>query len=259
MSHKVAPKILSSKQYSEFAFFKQNRPIRTSIAKYKRLKNSMERHGWIPSFPATVNVINGKKFLVDGQNRFTAAKELGLPVVYVVVAKKYNIAEIAESFRPWSGLDFASSHAADGNKSFQLLMEFCDKHGVSPTRGVSLLTAKDKVFSDSSGSASQAVREGTFEFKEEGAKYASNVLKVAAEMPKALKRNRAMVAAISRVLLVDEVDCRTMIEKVRANLGFIVPKATVDDYVRLLESIYNKRNKNPLAISHKLLEKSRKA
>ena len=259
MSSTTTPKILTSKQYSEFAFFKQNRPIRTSIAKYKRLKTSMQKHGWIPSFPATVNVIGNKKFLVDGQNRFTAAKELGLPIIYVVVGKKYNIAEIAESFRPWSGSDFASSHAADGNKNFQLLMEFCDKHGISPTRGVSLLTAQKRTFSDSSGAPSKEVREGTFEFEEGAGQYAANVLKVASEMPRQLKKNRAMVAAISRVLLVEEVECQTLIDKIRTNLGYIVPKSSVDEYIHLLETIYNKRNKNPIPIGIKLLEKSRKS
>jgi hypothetical protein len=259
MNNTTTPKILTSKQYSDFAFFKQNRPIRTSIAKYKRLKTSMQKHGWIPSFPATVNVIGNKKFLVDGQNRFTAAKELGLPIVYVVVGKKYNIAEIAESFRPWSGSDFASSHAADGNKNFQLLMEFCDKHGISPTRGVSLLAAQDRVLTDGSGGSSKAVREGTFKFEEKGAIYAANVLKVASEMPRKLKKNRAIIAAVSRVLLVEEVECQTLIEKIRTNLGQIVPKSSVDEYIHLLETIYNKRNKNPIAIGLKLLEKSRKA
>lgn len=258
MSTTAAPKILSSKQYSEFAFFKENRPIRTSMPKYRRLKASMEKHGWIPSFPATVNVINGKKFLVDGQNRFTAAKELGMPILYVPVSKKYNIAEIAESFRPWSGSDFASSHAADGNKNFQLLIEFCDIHGISPTRGVGLLTAQDRLFQDSSGGPSQEVREGTFKFKDGASKYASSVLKVAGEMPLKLRRNRAMTAAVCRVLLVEDVDCAVLIEKIRANIGHIVPKSSVEEYIHLIETIYNKRNKNPVAISLRLLEKSRK-
>lgn len=253
----MIPTINTSRNYAEFMFYKDNRPVRIHSAKFKKLKQSMETHGWVPSWPATVHVENGKKYVIDGQNRITAAKELGIAVVYVTVGKKYDIAEIAEAFRPWNSSDFASCHANKGNKDFQMLLEFSNNHKISPTRAIQLLIAKNKQANDSTGHAAKIVRSGEFKFERDGEIYAQSVLEVCKRLPKALARNRGINAAVARVLTLDQVCAKTLMDKIDSNQGSIIPKGKVEDYVYLLESVYNKRNKIPVPISMLLLEKQR--
>jgi hypothetical protein len=251
------PSIQSSSNYSEFLFKVGNRPIDTSLGKYKKLRDSMKKHGWIPSFPATVNMKNGKRFVIDGQNRVTAAKELGLPVFYVIVEDKYKISEIAESFRPWSSNDFSASHAANGERSFVCLEQFRRHHNISSTKAAGLIMAKQKLASDSSGGAASMVKSGDFEFTQEGAKYAESVLSVCDHLPRPLRRNRGANAAIARILLLPEVCHSTMSQKLLANEKLVKPKSSVEEYVQMFEVVYNKRNQSPVPIALKVLELSR--
>jgi hypothetical protein len=251
------PAIQQSSNYSEFIFKVGNRPIDTSLKKYKDLRNSMKKHGWIPSFPATVNTINGKRMIIDGQNRYTAAKELGLKIVFVSVQTEYKISEIAEAFRPWNSNDFSASHAAEGNAEFRELERFRARHNISSVKAAGLLMAKRKMIGDSSGSASAVVKSGDFSFTREDSQYADSVLHVCDHMPQSLRRNRGATAAIARILMVDDVCASTLANKILANQKDIKPKSSVDEYVQMFETVYNKRNQSPVAIALKVLELSR--
>lgn len=257
MSATKLPTIQQSSNYSEFIFKVGNRPIDTSLKKYRTLRDSMKKHGWIPSFPATVNTIKGKRLLIDGQNRFTAAKELGLKVVFVSVPVEYKISEIAEAFRPWSSNDFSASHAAEGNVEFRELEKFRARHNISATKAAGLLMAKRRMISDSSGSAAAFVKSGEFSFTREDSQYAESVLSVCDHMPKSLRRNRGANAAIARILMVDDVCPQTLANKILINEKMVKPKSSVDEYVQMFETIYNKRNQSPVPIALKVLELSR--
>lgn len=252
------PKIQRSTNYSEFAFLQTNRPIDTENSKYRDLFKSMKKLGWVPSFPATVFMKNGKKFLIDGQNRFTAAKEQGKAIIYVVVDVNYDIPDLVSSFRAWSSNDFAASIAAKGNAHYVKLVEFHKKHGISANRAACLLLAREHQMRDSSGSATAALRAGTFKFTESGRLHAETVLRVCSYLPKKLRKNRAANAAIARICLVDEINVETLIQKITSNNPQIIPKITVDDYLHLFEDIYNKRNTKPVAVTLRVLEAQRK-
>lgn len=250
-------KIESSVAYNQFSFLIGNRPIDTSNVKYKQVRDSLKEHGWIESFPATVAIKQGKKFLVDGQNRFTAAKELGIPVVYVVVKKPINIAKLSGTFRPWNSNDYAGSHASEGNKHYEKLIAFCARHNLSAARASNLLCAKTIAMKDSSGSGSALVKNGEFKFTADGFEHAEEVLRVCSHLPQKMRKNRAANAAIAQILLIDDVNPDTFISKLDTNSAMVTPKLTVSDYIQMFESIYNKRNQLPIAISLKVLEYTR--
>lgn len=254
MKKTTLPQIKRSSNYNEFYFKVGNRKIDTNLKKYRELRESMKKHGWIPSFPATVEIKDGKKFFIDGQNRYTVAKELGLEVIFVVIEVNFKISDIAAPFRPWSGNDFSSSHASEGNRHFQKLEAFRAKHNVSANRAMALLTAKRNVMFDSTGAPSNAIKSGDFEWTDDAADYAEAVLKICDLLPKALRRNRASNAAIGRILLVEKVCRRTLGDKITSNQSKIVPKSSVEEYVQLFEVVYNTRNRSPLPIALMVLE-----
>jgi hypothetical protein len=254
---KTQTKIETSVKYGDFSFLVGNRPIDTSLSKYRKVRDSLRKNGWIESFPATVIIKHNKKFLVDGQNRFTAAKELGIPVVFVTIKQDVKISEISECTRPWSGNDYAGSHASEGNPHFKRLIAFCDKHNISACRAANLLSAKTKMMGDSSGFASAAVKDGSFKFTNDGLIYAEEVLRVCSHLPSKMRKNRAANAAIARILLIEEVNPDVLVQKLDANQSSVTLKATVEECIQMLESIYNKRNQHPVAIAMKVLEYSR--
>lgn len=254
---KTQTKIETSVKYGDFSFLVGNRPIETSHPKYRKVRDSLKKHGWIESFPATVIVRSGKKFLIDGQNRFTAAKELGLPVVFVTIKNNIKISDLSECNRPWNSNDYAGSHASEGNMSFQKLIAFCARHNISAARAGNLLNAKFKMMNDSSGGTAAMIKNGTFKFTSEGLRHAEEVLRVCSHLPQQLRKNRAANAAIARILLIKEVNPDTLIQKLDSNAATITPKATVGEYIQMFELVYNKRNQSPVAIAMKVLEYTR--
>ena len=254
---KPASKIIRSSNYGDFYFIKGNRPVDPSLKQYKLLKESMTKHGWIESYPVTVFISNGKKGILDGQNRFSVAVELKIPIIYVVVDEKFSVTEVNEPHRAWSGKDYASSHADRGNQNYIALMEFCKSYRVSPTRAVSLFRSLEFECTDGGGRAADVLKDGSFKYSADGLKHASSVLEVCDLLPEKLRRNRAANAAISKVVAVKEVDVEVLSRKINANQKFITPRLTVDEYVHMLETVYNKRNDNPVAISVKVLNLSR--
>jgi hypothetical protein len=250
----IIGQIQTSPKHSDFYFKVGNRLIDTSFKKYKDLKESMKNNGWIISFPATIEIHNGRKYIVDGQNRYTASKELGIPVVYVVVPSGLKIAQIASSFRAWSGNDYSYSCAAEGNLSFQKLESFRLKHNISANRAVQLLTAKSKIMYDSGGSAADIIKNKNLEYTQDAEDYADSVLMVCNSLPKAIKKNRGANAAIARILLIDDISPSLMIKKIESNQHKATHRATVNEYVQMFENIYNTRNSNPVPIAIKVLE-----
>jgi hypothetical protein len=245
---KKLAKLESSTQYSQFAFYETNRPIDTGLKKYKELKESLFRDGWVPSFPATCHKVGSKLMIVDGQNRFTAAKELGIPVIYVIITQKINVAQINSVHRPWSGNDYASSFAAEGNVHYKRLVAFRNKHGLSANRAASLLLCKQSLMGDT-GSGTKLVRDGNLTINDDAIKFAEIVISVAESLPKKFRNHRGTVAAIARVLAIDDVDPDVMRSKLSINEDMIVPRVSIEDGIAMLESIYNKRNRYPVAIS----------
>ncbi len=253
----IIGQIQTSPKHSDFYLKVGNRLIDTSFKKYKDLKESMKDNGWIISFPATIEIHNGRKYIVDGQNRYTASKELGIPVVYVVVPSGLDIAKIAASFRAWTGDDYSHSCAAEGNVSFQKLESFRLKHNISANRAVQLLTAKRNLMCDGGASAAGIIKSKNLEYTQDAEDYADSVLMVCDSLPKFLRRNRGANAAIGRMLMLGDLSPSLFIEKIRANQQKVIHKASVHEYVQMFESIYNTRNRNPIPIAIKVLELSR--
>ena len=74
-----------TKDYGKFTFLTANRPIHRGHV--NKLKKSLTEYGFLDSQPITVT----PDFrIIDGQHRFIACKEMGLPVKFVEVSPKKN-------------------------------------------------------------------------------------------------------------------------------------------------------------------------
>jgi hypothetical protein len=217
----------------------------------------MRKHGWIRSFPATIEIHNGRKYIIDGQNRYTASKELGISVIYVVVESGLNISQIAASFKPWTGNDYSASCAAEGDLNFQKLESFRIRHNISANRAVQLLTAKHNFMYDSGGSAAGIIKSKNFKYTQDAEDYADSVLVVCNSLPKPIRRNRGANAAIGTIMLLDEISPSLMIKKIESNQHKAIHRANVTEYIQMFEIIYNTRNNNPIPITIKILELKR--
>ena len=74
----IKDKILKTKDYDLFSFIKGNMKINRS--KVERFKKTMANKRILPPI-----FINDKHEIIDGQHRFTAIREMKLPLNYIII------------------------------------------------------------------------------------------------------------------------------------------------------------------------------
>lgn len=126
VNDKKIAEVLSTKDYKKFQLLKGNR--RLNARTYAKILNSMkEEHLMIPI------LVNENLEIIDGQHRYHASMELGLPVYYVVVAgyglDEVKRANIASS--NWTKEDFLAAFVEEESEHYLVLKELVDVYGVS--------------------------------------------------------------------------------------------------------------------------------
>ena len=126
------PKLQRTKNYSQFTFTKENRDVNVQFLRpqHRKLRESMAKYGFLPAFPIMARAVNGKFVIMDGQNRFTFAKELGLDVFFVVDNTEVCISELNEAQATWTTIDYAKRWAAAGRKDYTEALLFSEEYAI---------------------------------------------------------------------------------------------------------------------------------
>ena len=105
--------IHSSTDYDSFEFFKGNRPLLKG-----HVKNLVEDKTFPKNFFSCPIVVNEKKFILDGQHRYTAAKQLGIPIYYIIMhgGVKSDIKNRNINIKNWKLDDYVHYYSNDSVK-----------------------------------------------------------------------------------------------------------------------------------------------
>lgn len=118
MSTKLTEGIYQTEDYSMFKFG-NNRPINRSNVESKKV--SIKEFGLLIPIEVTSDFV-----IKEGQHRFIALKELGMPVIYrFSLSDTFSTVEIAEmnsSVHKWDMFSFISVIANSGNDSYQRIL-----------------------------------------------------------------------------------------------------------------------------------------
>lgn len=132
--------VLSTNDYTKFKVLPGNRQVnRTHVNQL--IKLMVTNGNLTDQFPI---VIDGEGFVIDGQHRLEALKQLGWEVGYVVEgnATIETVRRINQGNRNWSWRDVAESYANLGNKEYAWLLNYYDNHTMSFTLAVLFCGAK---------------------------------------------------------------------------------------------------------------------
>jgi len=113
--------VKTTNDYNMFKRCKGNRQI--NKLHVKRLKESMSEE-FIP-MPI---IVNEKNEIIDGQHRFTAAKELGLDIPFIKVNKlgKNQIHRLNTNSKNWNGKDYLYDYCEMGMSDYIVYRDFID-------------------------------------------------------------------------------------------------------------------------------------
>jgi hypothetical protein len=246
--------------HSKFVPFRQNRIVRLKKETVKELINSMKKYGYIPAFPLLV-VHNGSSGLLikAGHHRFEAAKQLGIPVYYVICDNEITIAEIERTTTPWTPGSFIESYGRSGMSEYVKLESFSERSGISPNMSAILLSGANH---RGTGKFTKELKEGKFEVKDPG--FADSVADIVSHCESQgikFAASSTFVSALAKAVRVKGFDIKVFKFKVKSHTALMKKQVSLVGYLELIQKIYNRQSSNllPLLIEVEKMERANKS
>jgi len=180
-------------------------------------------------------LVNERFDIIDGQHRFTAARELGEPIFYTVVpglgineARSMNILH-----RAWAVEDFARSYALGGNSNYQKYLQLKEDYGFNHSTLLNYIHNSDTkgIFAE--------FRVGDFVIPDESVvRQRLDILAVVAEITP-LAKNKPFAIAILKASQVDGFSVKQLIKKLTLHGNLLYRMSNLGDNARMIEDIYN--------------------
>lgn len=230
--------VKETKNYEMFSTIGGNRP--KNQLHLSRLKKSMEEQLLMSPI-----IVNEKYQVIDGQHRLQVSSELNLPVRYIV-CDGYGLSEVHrlnENSKNWQMRDFIDGYAELGNKEYIYLLDFMERNDIGLSASLALL-------SNDSGHKTKSVKDGTFkvEYKKRGDIVADwvNIIKNYNDRA----TTQIFVRALVKLYNNNEFEFSQLISKIAQQPTALVPCVNVEQYLTLLEDIYNYRSRNKVSLRY---------
>lgn len=225
-------RVLITKDYSIFKKIKGNRPIIPS-----HVKNLIK--AMCKSYLLTIVLVNEKMEVMDGQNRLDAIITLKLPVHFMIVPG-YGMNEVQmlnELDKNWSSNTFMDSYCTLGFEHYITYRDFMRKYGINHHETYSLL-------SDSNSVGNSEIFFGGH-FKVVNLPKATKIIDTIFSLEPFFSeyKDRWFIFAMVRLLRNPNFDIEHFKKKLKRLSSRLVLCANADQYLLLIEDIYNYKAK----------------
>jgi len=246
------PKLQSTSNYDLFVPSEFNRDLRS----LKALKESMKKHGYIAAHPLhCIKGPGGKLIIKAGHHRFETAKSLGIPIWYVVCDDQSEIPELEGTLREWSFKDYITSYARAGSADHLAIIEYTQRTGISHRQAASLLSGECAT----SGNVAKKVKRGGYSLKPNShSEKLATIVTGLRDIGVPFYNNSNFVSALSSVSWLNEFDQKTFLHRSAGNLHLFVKQSTRDQFLELIDRVYNFQAKHRIALSFLAKEAARK-
>lgn len=249
--------IFSTSDYAKFKLFQENREIKTFHV--KRLKQSIVENNLLHCNPI---IVNQDFYILDGQNRFHAARELNIPIYYKFedFLKLEDIIQMNIAVLKWDMADYLHFHVQKGKPAYLRISKILDSYKyVSLPLLLRLLCRHSK--------SQEEFKRGYFRFEQ--TKFdVDKVLgkielvidflqsKIVGQKGNEFIRSRTFAFALAVFLNCEQIDVSLFTEQLSLQLKSLRPCTQYSHYVELFLEIYNFRlKKNRIKREHLFEEK----
>jgi len=221
---------METKEYNKFKFLKENRVI--TPATVKKIEASIKEWGVIPGRPILIdNFFN----IIDGQHRFTALRNLDLPISYEVITGDVIAKTMAlnSSQSQWKVIDYIKSYSDQNIDCYRRLLKFEEKYQFGTSASIAIFTG--------TALKSSALRSGKvfepYAHAEEIAEYILSLNQISFYKTKDF---------ISAVISLHKKASAKQLEVIQQNILRLPRCAKTTDYLTAFENIlnYKKRGNN---------------
>lgn len=226
--------VYSTRDYSIFKKLNGNREVMDR--RKELLVRSIVERGWIRN-PI---VVNDKMEIIDGQGRFEALKELGMPIefVYAHDANIQDCIHLNVKQKNWSSYDYIKSYAANGVKDYEVLLKALDNHKGLSASVVQILLSP---FMSEGGTQTKAFKNG--QYKVVATDAVEDILFFAEKCFEIIGgsngRLRAWASIVKFVFYCEKIDKNRFMKQLSEHHIMLAPIATVKQGLMIMERIYN--------------------
>ena len=245
-------KILETNNYGKFVLSPCNREVK----KTWNLEASLLKYGFRDGTPIeVVRLENGLLEIQDGHNRFYAARKLGIAVKYVEVKDRMTAAERGTTTTMWSMRDYLISFSKGGNTAYAAVLAYHKKTGIGLNACISMMAG------DSAGSGNwrKQFKNGTYRLGDLG--HANLVGSLVLHCKKCgflFGDKTPFVQAISKIAWAEGFDPQLLKSKITTFPEHMKKQGSKQDYITMLEAIYNRHSQVKMPLAFKAEEASRR-
>jgi hypothetical protein len=243
INDKKVNEIFETNDYSKFKMISGNRVIKQK--KVETLIKKMRKRGWLKTVEITVNEMFE---IIDGQHRFIAVQVLGIPFRYKIVEKTGidEVRETNEGSNNWALTDYIPSFSSKGIISYVQLSNFKKDF---PELNLSIC---QMLLSNSMSNPSRETFEsGEWKIKDynTGVMWGGFIMSL---KPHFTGWNRVIfVRGLIKVLMnKSEFNFQEFLHKVELRPNMLVPCGTTNQYVDMIETIYNYKRTNKVSLRY---------
>lgn len=240
----MAARLRETKNYELFELHEFNR----NVEKINKLEKSMIEYGWVDAYPMHV-VMNGSEKLKikGGHHRFIVAKKLNIPVKYVICDdNNISIHQLESATNPWTLKDYLESYSRQGIQSYITVKEYHERTGINLGMCISMLAGEMA----GSNNKIDLFKDGKFKIAKniKRAEMVAFIILSLKTMGIEIAISALFVRAISRISYVKEFDPEIFIRKCESFKTLLVKQVLLNDYLKLIEDIYNRKQQHKIPL-----------
>lgn len=225
--------IVTTDNYDQFKFFESNRRVKKRVVK-KLTESFRTTKGMLSSKPI---LVNKNLYVLDGQHRLEACREMGIPVHYTVVNDDVKEIPIYNTYQEkWDMTDFVEHYASKGNKNYKKLLEIKEKTGVSIPGIFEMVT------SVRGGYGKEHIKKGTFTFDmdvEQAVKEVNEVMELCfVVLGKRIVKTK-IIRAVRFLERIRAFEVSKLIEKIKKFQGKLYSCTSSEEYIDMFIKLYN--------------------
>jgi hypothetical protein len=205
-----------------------------NIAHLSRLKKSIEEN-----YLFTVIIVNENYEIIDGQHRFEAIKELGLPLHYIT-CEGYSLKEVHvlnQNTKNWNADDYLAGFCNLGNKNYLRYKKFKDTYKLGHNECMAMLTG----VITGGGTIFKNFKDGDFVITHlDEAEHNAEKITLLKDLYSGYRR-RGFVYAMLYLFKKPEFEFTEFLQKLKNQPSALTNCNDSKQYVSLIEEIYNYR------------------
>jgi hypothetical protein len=244
--------IHKTQNYTMFRKSDKNREVKKNETGYKRLLESIRNKNLLDSHPIIVN--QGME-VMDGQHRLEVAKELNVPIYYIISSsfKPEDIIDINKNRTPYKQEDYLATHIISGNENYVSFKKFITDYGLSITLGL-----KATLESRQSQLTEDQFKDGLYKFPYSQEKELSEGMKAYKEILDTIRTHREPIpkfsktgqfrCALFKFILSEKVDRKMFMSKILEKVEHLHACSGKADYILQFLEIYNFKKKDRLGV-----------